>query len=83
MKLYSNNNFNLYILLLLISLGLSVDLLAQGPPPPPGVPLDFGLSAFIAACVGYGIFKMKNPRYDEIHINDCLINQNHYKIDKI
>jgi len=60
MKLYSNNNFNLYILLLLISLGLSVDLLAQGPPPPPGVPLDFGLSAFIAACVGYGIFKMKN-----------------------
>lgn len=33
---------------------------AQGPPPPPGVPLDFGLSALIAGCIGYGALKMKN-----------------------
>jgi hypothetical protein len=32
-----------------------LELLAQGPPPPPGVPLDFGLSALIAACLGYGV----------------------------
>ncbi len=28
-------------------------------PPPPGVPLDFGLSAVIAACVGYGAYRTK------------------------
>ena len=29
-------------------------------PPPPGVPLDFGLSGLIALCVGYGAYKNKN-----------------------
>jgi len=26
-------------------------------PPPPGVPLDFGLSGLIAACIGYGAYR--------------------------
>lgn len=38
---------------------------AQGPPPPPGVPLDFGLSALIAGCIGYGAFKMKNKSQND------------------
>ncbi len=62
MKNYFNTKFSLAVILFVISLGLSLDLFAQGPPPPPGVPLDFGLSAFIAACVGYGIVKMKKNK---------------------
>jgi hypothetical protein len=26
-------------------------------PPPPGVPLDFGLSGLVALCVGYGAYR--------------------------
>lgn len=29
-------------------------------PPPPGVPLDFGLSGLIALCLGYGAYKYKD-----------------------
>ena len=49
----------LVVLLLLILVGLPIDLFAQGPPPPPGVPLDFGLSALIVGCVTYGVVQMK------------------------
>lgn len=28
-------------------------------PPPPGVPLDFGLSGLVALCVGYGAYRNK------------------------
>jgi len=62
MKNYFNTKFSLTVILFIISLGLSLDVFSQGPPPPPGVPLDFGLSAFIAACVGYGIVKMKKNK---------------------
>ena len=37
---------------------------AQAPPPPPGVPLDFGLSALIAGCVGYGVVKMREKNQE-------------------
>lgn len=62
MKNHFNIQFSLAVILFLISLGLSLDVFAQGPPPPPGVPLDFGISAFIAACVGYGVIKMKENK---------------------
>jgi len=38
------------------------DIFAQGPPPPPAVPFDFGISAFIVACVGYGAYKLKGKK---------------------
>lgn len=31
-------------------------------PPPPGVPFDFGISALIAATVGYGAMKMRKNK---------------------
>ncbi len=31
-------------------------------PPPPGVPFDFGISALIAATVGYGAMKMRKDK---------------------
>ena len=42
------------LLLLVLLIGPATELMAQ--PTPPGVPLDFGLSALIAACVGYGCY---------------------------
>lgn len=48
------------LLTCLLIVGLSSSVLAQGPPPPPGVPLDFGISLFVAGCVGYGAVSMKN-----------------------
>lgn len=45
---------------------LNMEAFCQGaPPPPPGVPLDFGLSAAIAACVGYSVHKMRKKKGDE------------------
>ena len=55
MKLLSNNK----ALALLLATISPILALSQAPPPPPGVPLDFGLSAFIVGCVGYGVVKMK------------------------
>ena len=65
MKNYSKirNNVN-RIILTISSLMMSFEVFAQGPPPPPGVPLDFGISALIAACVGYGVVKMKKNKED-------------------
>ena len=65
MKNYFNTKFSLALILFVISLGLSHEVFAQGSPPPPGVPLDFGLSAFIAACVSYGIVKIKSNKKDD------------------
>ena len=43
---------------MLILIG-GIDLLAQGPPPPPGVPIDTGVVALIASCVLYGANRMR------------------------
>jgi hypothetical protein len=48
------------LLLAIILCSVPQDIFAQGPPPPPGVPLDFGLFAFLACCVGYGVKKLKD-----------------------
>ncbi|MCH2224205.1 MAG: hypothetical protein MK066_05495 [Crocinitomicaceae bacterium] len=56
-----NTNKWFTLLMLLISPVLAI---AQAPPPPPGVPLDFGLSALIAGCVGYGVVKMRGDNKD-------------------
>ena len=40
-------------------------LLAQGPPPPPGVPIDGGVSLLVAAAVGYGVVKMRQKNQSE------------------
>lgn len=46
-----------------MALLLIVPELAFGQaPPPPGVPFDFGLSALIAATVGYGAMKMRKNK---------------------
>jgi hypothetical protein len=54
------------VLVLILILLSSVDVFCQAPgggaPPPPGVPIDFGLSAAIAACVGYGYHKMRKGK---------------------
>lgn len=31
-------------------------------PPPPGVPIDFGISALVAATVGYGAYKLRKDK---------------------
>lgn len=36
-----------------------------GAPPPPGVPIDFGISALIAACIGYGAINISNKNKKE------------------
>ena len=54
-----NSNFKTPAISILAMLVLSpVALLAQAPPPP-GVPLDFGLSGLVVACVSYGYYKLK------------------------
>ena len=54
-----NSKFKTPAISILVMLVLSpVALLAQAPPPP-GVPLDFGLSGLVAACVSYGYYKLK------------------------
>ena len=56
-------NRNLLEGILLMALLLIVPELAFGQaPPPPGVPFDFGLSALIAATVGYGAMKMRKNK---------------------
>ena len=65
MKNYLNSNSYKRIVLLLIAFfSVVIELFAQGPPPPPGqgVPLDFGISALIAACIGYGAIKLKKNK---------------------
>jgi hypothetical protein len=54
------------IILTIASLMMSFEAFSQGPPPPPapGVPLDFGISALIAACIGYGVVKFKKNKED-------------------
>ncbi|NQY11185.1 MAG: hypothetical protein HRT71_16940 [Flavobacteriales bacterium] len=44
----------LFTLLVMLVFALT-EVFAQGPPAPPGVPLDFGVTALILACVGYGV----------------------------
>ena len=65
MKNYLNfNSYNKIALVLITLLFIGLDVFAQGPPPPPaqGVPLDFGISALIAACIGYGVVKFKKNK---------------------
>jgi hypothetical protein len=65
MKNYLNfNSCSKIVSLLITLLFIGIDVFAQGPPPPPGqgVPLDFGISALIAACIGYGAVKLKKNK---------------------
>lgn len=49
------NNY-LVILLSMSMMFISIEMFSQGgTPPPPGVPLDFGILGLIAACLGYGV----------------------------
>jgi len=34
----------------------------DGPPPPPGLPIDFGVSALLAAGLGLGIYHFKGKK---------------------
>ena len=56
-----NNKLKIWTLITMF-LGTTIDAFAQGPPPPPAVPLDFGITEFIALCVGYGVVKMKKNK---------------------
>ena len=46
------------ILSCLFIVAYSVGLMA-GPPPPPAVPIDAGISVLVVAAIGYGATKMK------------------------
>lgn len=49
-------------ILLLLLLGLTtVNVFAQGPPPPPAVPLDGGITAFVALGIA-GILKLVSDK---------------------
>jgi hypothetical protein len=61
------------VILSVISMLLSGDALGQmihnmpepqmsTPPPPPGLPIDFGISALIAAGLGLGIFHLQKKK---------------------
>lgn len=57
------NNQPVFKGIMLMSLLLIVPTVVFGQaPPPPGVPFDFGLSALIAATVGYGAIKMRKDK---------------------
>ena len=60
MKTKDNNIQKTIILTILFSLVYSINTFAQSAPPPPGVPLDFGLTGLLIAGAGYGIKKMKD-----------------------
>jgi hypothetical protein len=47
-------------LAIIIVLMLTSNVSFGQAPPPPGVPLDFGLSGLVALCVGYGAYRNKN-----------------------
>lgn len=44
--------------ILMLVVGIQVAL-AQAPPPP-GVPIDGGISAVVALCIGYGAYRKRN-----------------------
>lgn len=57
------------LIVLILVLFLSADIFTQdagGAPPPPGVPIDFGLSAAVAACLGFGYHKMKQEKEEDV-----------------
>jgi hypothetical protein len=62
MKNIKKYNKSILLFISSVLLFFPLELLAQGPPPPPGVPLDFGLSALIAACVGYGVKRVYDSK---------------------
>lgn len=39
-----------------------VTVMSDGPPPPVGLPIDFGISALIAAGLALGIHHIKNRK---------------------
>lgn len=49
------------ILTIIIFLG-SYNYAIAGPPPPPGVPIDGGVSILAAAAIGYGAYKMRKRK---------------------
>jgi hypothetical protein len=60
MKAKDNNIEKTILLTIVFALVYSLSTFAQSAPPPPGVPLDFGLTALLIAGAGYGIKKMKD-----------------------
>ncbi|SFF85479.1 hypothetical protein SAMN04488033_11190 [Salegentibacter agarivorans] len=69
MRVDVRNNYSKYILVLIL-LFFSQVVLGQNPPepsptaipPPPGLPIDFGISALIAAGLALGIHHIKNRK---------------------
>lgn len=49
------------MMLLLLLIVFPTIVFGQAPPPP-GVPFDFGISALVAATVGYGAMKMRKGK---------------------
>lgn len=57
-------NLFFFTVIALIAICLPSEVYAQAPPPP-GVPFDFGISTFVAACVGYGAYKAKKNKENQ------------------
>ena len=65
-------NFLFIIIMLLLSTGISAQVQShnlpepqmreEGPVVPPGLPIDFGISALIAAGLGLGIHHIRNRK---------------------
>ena len=58
-----NSKFKTIATLLIVGFILSPAALLAQAPPPPGVPIDFGISGLVAACVGYGYYKLGNKKH--------------------
>ena len=55
-----NSKWSTYLIVSFLFILISNHNAFAQAPPPPGVPLDFGLSVVAAICVGYGAYKNKN-----------------------
>ena len=52
------NQLTAFVFLILIIVS-NQSLFAQAPPPP-GVPIDFGLSGLIGSAIAYGVYKFRS-----------------------
>ena len=62
MKTKKNSQINYQVILVSLMFLIALDAIAQGPPPPPGVPLDFAIFLLVASCIGYGVKRLYDSK---------------------
>ena len=62
MRIKKNNKINYKVILISLMFLIASNAIAQGPPPPPGVPLDFAIFLLVASCIGYGVKRLYDSK---------------------